>query len=177
MQTWPTPFFDHLSYLDQPSVDDLERLYRQFGQEAEFENELITGLQTHPELQNALTWLLKHHLEQGAELSPETLNAWIRLAPDLREWPAKLHVLQSLPRDLLLPEHLEHLFPWLDQEIQSPNKFIRAWAYNGLAIAAKTVPELMPEVKERFLLALEEEAASVQARIRRAMVELKLDFL
>ena len=136
---------------------------------------ILLDLLKDPTLQRATSWLIKHHREQGNHFSPTEVKAIIQAAPFLQDWQAQLHLLQLLPYFNLEREDFEVLIPFIDQMLKSDNKFVRAWAYNGLAILTRFIPELFPETKLRFELGLQEEAASIKARIRKAIKEQELD--
>ena len=117
------------------------------------------------------SWLLKHHLEGGETLKPGQISKIHRMLPSLSHWESRLHLLQCsqyLPvakADKLVVER------FLRDCLGGNNKFIRAWAYDGLYRLASRYPALSDEVRQLFEMALRDEAPSVKARIRRLMTE------
>lgn len=131
--------------------------------------------QEQPSLLPAITWIIKQHLDQQQQFSSNQggpLLSLFPLADVSAKWEPRLHLLQCLPQLDLEISTIENLLPYFDRWSHSTNKFVRAWAYNALGLAAQQIPELIPEVKERFLLALEEESAAVKARVRKALTQL-----
>lgn len=169
---------DIQSYLENWNGKDipyLKEAYPRIINQNDFLKQLAAWYPNKPTIQQAATWLIKHHLEQKIALDRRETQLILSLFPltvDDQNWQAQLHLLQILPLLEITSADLETLLPFIDRWCHSPNKFVRAWAYNGLAVAANHIPELLPEVKERFLLALEEEAASVKARVRNALAQL-----
>ena len=81
---------------------------------------------------------------------------------------AKLHLLQMMPTWVIPAERRDALYAvligYLDD--RKGKKFVRAWAYNGLAVLADQYPELRGDVLGLLARGREEEASSVKARIR-----------
>lgn len=118
------------------------------------------------ELQRAATWLLKRHLEAGNSLSPGGSRVILDALPDQEHWESKLHVLQCLPYLEIPEDQSAGLERFLDSCLESDNKFVRAWAYNGFNELSLRFPRYREEVKLMLARAGESEAASVRARIR-----------
>lgn len=125
-----------------------------------------------PALQVGATWVIKYLAEHGCAprgpLAEEAIDLLDRLqAPD-----AVLHLLQTLPHMEIPDDRREKLRRTLDRLIGSRRAFVRAWAYNGLAVLASADPDLRDEVETLFDAASERETAAVRARIRRARAAL-----
>lgn len=112
------------------------------------------------------SWLVKHHLESNKSLSENERTVVYQLLPALEEWQARLHVLQSIPL-MPIPESCwQALEIFLRQSLNDPNKFVRAWTYNGLHELARFNDALREEVDAILEMGLRDEPASVKARIR-----------
>lgn len=124
-------------------------------------------------LQAGATWLLKHLQDEGMTYSAKQSDALLALLDDVSHWEARLHLLQILPALTLPKERKAALYRLLTggDYLQSPNKFIRAWTYNALAVLAAQFPALRKAVAPLLAAAQEDEAASVRARLRKVMKE------
>ena len=81
-------------------------------------------------------------------------------------WQARLHALQMLESLSVGEDEAEALWTLLLGQLQTDKKFIRAWAYHGLALLADGQPRYRKRAATR-LRRTQGEAASVRARIRR----------
>ena len=122
----------------------------------------------HSGFQIGATWLIKDLLERGAKPPARFGGTLISLLKHVQAEDAKLHVLQSLPYVELPPSQHKSLFAMLRGLLKLEHKFVRAWAYNGLAMVANAAPSYRSEVRALFNTAEKKEAASVRARIRHA---------
>ena len=122
------------------------------------------------ETERGASWLLKYALEQNMVFSEAQQDFLIDALPDLMHWEAKLHILQSMPYMTFKPKHKAALTRFIEMQLAHENKFVRAWAYSGLAVLRDTYHELAGECEMRLKHALENEtAASVKARIRQVL--------
>lgn len=150
-----------------PSLDvsQLKAVYEKSHRQDGFFSEL-TELISDNDLQSQATWLLKAYLEKNP-LSNTTLSGKILpLLPDLTSWEAQLNLLQCLPYLAIEDSNRKVVEIFLRKVLNSANKFVRAWAYNGFHVLATQHPEYQAEVKQFFEMALRDEAPSVKARIR-----------
>lgn len=150
---------------DGKSVDDLQAVFDCYSQDAGFGAELVQLLKE-SSLQLGASWLLKRFLETGHKLSTGDLKLVYNSLSDLEEWGAELHLLQCLPYLKIGKSQVKKLESFLRGCVASQNKFVRAWAYNGFYELALQHPRFKAEVDLMLEQALEDEAASVKARIR-----------
>lgn len=165
-----------LSQWDGKSVEDLEELYHSIKQQknyspADSQQQLIQLLEN-ANLQTGASWLLKHGWEQQ-EFVPTATDSKniLHSLPQLSAWEAKLHILQSLTylaldQASINKTECKRLYAFLQKNLSSDNKFVRAWTYNGLYELTLNYPSYTEEVKQLFRRAMKDEAASVKARIR-----------
>ena len=109
--------------------------------------------------------MIKRALERGDSV-PDLSDEILRLLPAVDEWQARLHVLQSIRFLRISGRAKEGLRADLLRLLQDGNKFVRAWAYDGLHRLGSQHPEFAEEAEALLLEALELEAPSVKARIR-----------
>ncbi len=147
------------------TVEELQSLYDRISGEAGFCSELVSLL-SDPERQQVASWLLKQALEAGQVVTPTDLSPFYRTLPKLQNWETQLHILQCLPYLTIDTREVKQLEPFLRRCLQSENKFVRAWSYNGLNELALQHARFQPEVDSLLAAALEEEVPSVKARIR-----------
>ncbi|MEM7538803.1 MAG: hypothetical protein AAF639_41975 [Chloroflexota bacterium] len=124
-------------------------------------------------LQSASTWMLKHFQENGVVFSTEQTDALLGLFEYAMHWEAKLHLLQMMPMWVIPAARQDALYAVLTGYLddRKGKKFVRAWAYNGLAVLADQYPEWRVDVMALLARGREEEAASVKARIRNMHTE------
>ncbi len=153
---------------DGKSSSDIGEIYNRHRNDDLLPKTLVE-LSQKPELQKGTTWLLKCHLENGKSMELKDTAALFRLAPKLKHWEEKLHFLQCLPYMTIGKAEKNIIEIFLRKCITDANKFVRAWAYNGLYELAREYPEYKPEVEQFFEMAMKDESASVKARIRNIM--------
>ena len=153
---------------DGKSSSDISEVYKRHCNDALLAITLIE-LSHKTELQKGTTWILKCYFENGKKMAPKEVAALLGLVPELKHWEAKLHILQCLPYITIGKTEKETLEVFLRKCLTDVNKFVRAWAYNGLYELACQYPEYKAEVAQIFEMAMRDEAASVKARIRKIM--------
>ncbi|AWB66671.1 hypothetical protein C2869_09615 [Saccharobesus litoralis] len=158
---------------DGKSKDDIQAIFAEYSAQDDFIYSLICGL-TEPEIQDGASWLLKHFLEakkkpKNNHLNPAQTQQVLSTLHQLNTWPSQLHILQCLPYLTLDKNSKQSLAAFIRLTMQSDNKMVRAWAYNGFYLLAQTFTEYQTEMHDCLTLALndKDEAASVKARIRK----------
>ena len=150
------------------SVGDLQAVYARHKVDSEFLDHALeaTG---NPHAEGAATWLIKCHLEHGIVPGAEQQIRILELLQEPRDWQVHLHVLQCLPF-LQIPQSLSQaMFDTLQKLIGDRNKFVRAWAYNGLLVLGRQHNKFLEPAMNQLESALAHEAPSVRARIRNAL--------
>ena len=156
---------EEIASWDNKSATALQSTYERHGDKEDFLATILDHI-ADVELQRAATWLLKRHLELGNSLSPGGSRGILRALSDQEHWESKLHVLQCLPYLDIPEDESIGLEQFLDCCLESDNKFLRAWAYNGFNELALRFPRYREEVDRMLTRAGDSEAASVRARIR-----------
>lgn len=164
-----------LAAFDGKHTDPLEALAENLAPDAAVTAELITlAGRDDAKLQTAASWLLKRLQEEGCAFSADQVEGLLDLLEQVEAWEARLHLLQMLPA-WTLPAKRSHALRRLFLSpgfLQAPNKFLRAWTYNALAVLATQHTAFRPEVAALLQSGAEEEAASVRARIRNLVKDL-----
>ncbi len=153
---------------DGKSSADIEAVYQQYAADSGFVSKLIR-LGTQAALEKGATWLIKRHLEQKYKPTAQQTQNVLSLLPDLTHWESKLHILQCLPYAVIDKAEKKNLEWFLRNHITHSNKFVRAWAYNGFYELAAQHSEYREEVSALFELALQDEPASIKARIKNCL--------
>lgn len=131
---------------------------------AELIESLIELLATDPDTHKSASWLLKHLVERGIDLT-QAQAAHTRQALDqLQHWEAKLHMLQLASKSKTLTP--EAIADWAFQSMGSSNKFLEAWAMFISVIGfCKTDPKRSQELLKQ---ALANDSAAIRARAKKA---------
>ena len=156
---------EEIASWDNKSAATLQSTYNRHGGKEDFLATIIEHIAV-VEVQRAATWLLKRHLETGNSLSPRSSREILDTLSDQEHWESKLHILQCLPYLDIPEDKSADLERFLDSCLDSDNKFLRAWAYNGFNELSIRFPRYREEVNQMLVRALESEAASARARIR-----------
>ena len=160
---------DGVASWDSKAVDHIRRVYDEHASSRGFVGRLIS-LTTDPALERGTTWLLKHHLERGHQLTSQQAGKLYAAAGSLARWESRLHVLQVMAMAPVPEACAEAVESFLQDCLDSENKFVRAWAYSGYADLARAHPEYLDEARALLADAMEhEEAASVRARVRKVL--------
>ncbi len=162
--------YRELDLFDGKHVDGLESLSTRLALNTEtFDRLCAIAEEGEVRLQTAATWLLQRLMERGAELQPTQVGTLIELLLQVPHWQAKLHLLQTLPFLRLSKSHGASLERALLHCLDEPNKFVRAWSYNGMVELAHQQERYRSQVKALLKRAEKETAASIRARIRNAI--------
>ena len=151
------------------SVGELESIHERYGNHPDHPNQLILLVRS-GNSQVEATWLIKKWLENqpkpNAELSAELLEL-LTLSTD---WLARLHLLQCIRFLELSQAPISELRPAILALVESPNKLIRAWAFDGLfRLAQLNHPDTAADMA-KISVAMEDESPAVRARLRNLMV-------
>ena len=164
-----------LAAFDGKQTEVLEALAAKLSPEPRLVGELCALAQRDEAgLPAAATWLLKRFQEQGYVYSEEETAGLLGLFDSVGPWEAKLHLLQTLPRLVIPEDWAPALWTLVKGEdfLQSPNKFVRAWSYNALAVLATQHPAYRRDAAALLAAAQEDEAASVRARLRNVLKDI-----
>lgn len=150
---------------NKKSADDILEIYGRHASSPSFIPDLIP-LIAQEATQSGATWLLKQYFEDGNRLAQADINTVYQSLPQLEEWEAKLHILQSIPYMPIPASEAARVHSFLHQCVTDTKKFVRAWAYNGFDELATQHQEFAAETEQLLESALQDEATSVKARVR-----------
>lgn len=159
-----------LSGWDGKTTGPLKSAYETLRRQPDFVDHLI-DLSEHPDCERGATWLLKHAFDQGEpELSGERSKRHLAGMSGFGHWETRLHFLQYLEH-LTIPDEAEAtLQAFILDAVEAENRFLRAWAYYGLALHGERFPAHRREAADRLDKAMTQETAgSVKVRIRKAL--------
>ena len=157
-----------LSTWDKKSASSIAAIYQRYKDDKQLIEQLIQ-LMTQKEHQIGATWLIKHALENGDQIHSNQAVLVFEKLPLLDHWESKLHVLQCLRHLPIARSELKAVETFIRKALTSSNKLLRAWAYSGFYELSRQFPEYAEETRQLFQLAMQDEAASVKARIRNIM--------
>ncbi|MGD1935206.1 MAG: hypothetical protein ACFB0Z_11995 [Candidatus Phaeomarinobacter sp.] len=162
---------------DGKAVDAITRIHEAHKDAPDFSSTLIACL-SDPACERGVTWLIKHHLEEGwseesSAPTPKEVMAILKALPDLAHWEAQLHVLQCLDRVQIPKPAAAALAAFLETAIASDTKFVRAWAYHGWYLLADQHRSYRPQTMALLEAAHDiESAPSAKVKIRNALERL-----
>ncbi|MEO9459291.1 MAG: hypothetical protein ABJE63_15710 [Lentilitoribacter sp.] len=156
---------DDIKQWDGKSKSDISDVYLRYSSADDFLNELLK-IATHVPCSEGATWLIKHALEQKAELNDDQIYWFCELIKGALPWQSILHILQILPFIIVPKEHMHEMMVFVRDNTEHENKFVRAWAYNGLYEIATTYDEYRDGLVVVLETAEGTEPPAVKARIR-----------
>lgn len=163
---------EDLKRFDGKHLDVLERIAEHYRPNAAHLDELLALADSlSPRMQQAATWLLKRRLETGTRLSNEQIKKLMKLLARLKHWEAVLHACQMIPHLALPRRYKKKMDSFLLKCLKGENKFVRAWAYNGLYELAKQFGD-SAFVLPLLMKGMNDEAPSVRARVRKILKEI-----
>lgn len=161
-----------LQKFDGKHLEILERIAEHYLPNAAHLDELLAfAAHPLPRVQQAATLLLKRRLETGTRLSEEQVNKLMKLLARLNHWEALLHTCQMIPHLATPRRYKKKMASFLLECLKGENKFVRAWAYNGLYELAKLFRDT-DAVVPLLMKGMNDEAPSVRARVRKIFKEI-----
>ena len=167
-----TDLLSKLRLWDGVRVEYLKELYNANSSSIDFFDKLISICVNEQYLQNVATWLIKHHYDKGRTLPEFLAERLLAGCKNLKNWEAKLHVLQIIPHVTLSKKSIIIIDEFVRECLADNNKFVRAWAYNGFYVLTKYIPELKTELELICQRAMETESAAVKSRVRKIILAL-----
>jgi len=159
----------HVNHWDGKDIDFLVTTWEHYSSVAGFHEDVLESLALTDRHQSAASWLLRRSLQRGYKPEADEANSIYLALTNVTSWEAQLNLLQCM--DLLdVPVYARSaLEKYLREALTDKNKFVRAWAYNGLYELARQYPELREEALQIMEMGARDEPASVKARIRNAL--------
>ncbi len=151
----------------------LIQIYKDHQGQTLFFDDLVDICLEVPELQVPATWIIKHHVDQKKQVDNSLINKLLKAGKNYQGWETRIHMLQILPKVKMEEGTVPYVEEWVRKAMKDDNKFVRAWSYQGMYEVTKHIPEM----KEELLLlcedALEMESASIKARVRKVLKQLR----
>lgn len=113
--------------------------------------------------------MAKRHAEENHMFTDDETEQFADLLSKPGDWIAELNALQILPYIRINEKVSERINTFVERNVESKNKFIRAWAYQGLYELSKNSPSKLSDLKKNLIRILPEESAAVRARIRKIL--------
>lgn len=159
-----------LSGWNGKATEPLKTAYETCCTQPDFVDHLI-DLSEHKSSQRGATWLLKYAFQHGeAKLSRAQCARHLASIAAFSHWETRLHFLQYLEHLTIPDEAGAALQAFILDALGAENRFLRAWAYFGLALHAERFPDHEREAIDRLNGAMARETAgSVKVRIRKAL--------
>ena len=156
-----------LQHFDGKHIDSLFRIAATLPCDPSTIDELISLTErSDPPMQIGATWILKRFQSQDVSFSSAQVTKLIEQLCGSGPWESRLHLLQMLPKLDIPAPCTEMLFQFLVRIVSESNKFVRAWAYTALHSLATQHPDYISKVMPLLENGLQDEAASVRARLR-----------
>ncbi len=156
-----------ISTWNAKDMDTILSIYSRYKDQNNFIDNLIGFLKMKPP-QRGASWLLKKYVSDGGRLSEQQTNLLLSRMSEFDHWETKLHFLQCLPTLIIPTKFKETVYRFLMEGTQSEINFVRAWSYGGLIEFSEQYTEYRDSVLNVLKTALQNESASVKARVRQA---------
>jgi len=127
---------------------------------------IACAIEDEPHISSGATWLIKHHFEDGGNLSGKQTEKWIETFSGLPDWQAQLHFCQTLQYPNLGNIDCSRLVLFLEDLTGHKRPFLRAWAVDGLCRVAMAQEAYRATADQSVDQAMKDSAASVRARAR-----------
>ncbi|MDY8134058.1 hypothetical protein [Aquimarina sp. 2201CG5-10] len=154
---------------DGTHIDYLNSIYDQYYKEPSFFITLIEITSNNTSLQTSATWLIKHHYDQKRNLPQNLIDLLLNTSLTLKDWEAKLHILQLLPKVSITKETLNIIDQFIRKCLKDDVKFVRAWAFQGFYEVVQLIPEYEQELRILCDIAMQTESASVKSRVKKVL--------
>lgn len=151
----------------------LKEIYTQNIQKTAFFKDLVEIYKKEKTARIASTWLIKHHYDQKNKLQENLIAELFSQCNLAKHWETKLHLLQILPQIKIPKECLNEVDLFVRNCFNSENKFVKAWAYEGLYQVSKSIPEYKNELKLLCDTGMENASASIKVKIRRVLKKIE----
>ena len=158
-----------LKLWDGVHIEYLAELYGANSSRLEFFENLVTICVNEQDLQKTATWLIKHHYDNGQTLPKQLTERLLTSCKTVKNWEAKLHLLQLLPYFKLTNKSIILTEDFIRKCLEDNNKFVRAWAYNGFYELTKYIPELREELEFVCQRAMETESAAIKSKVKKIL--------
>ncbi len=162
-----------ISTWDKKNVAYLRGVYKDFGHEYSFKSDLLSLLTLSPELENGVTWLTKHYLEDGGKFTRKDILLIAGRLAFLVHWKARLHILQIFSAIEIPEEARASIYFFAELNSEHENPFIRAWAYQTMYNTSFGNKLQQRQLLKRCVEIFDQEKASVRSRLKKIIAGLE----
>ena len=151
-------------------TDDLDKFVAQAIENNRLVAEIV-ALSNHNKANIAARaiWIVRKITEN----SPELLSKYKPiLLHDLTQspfWEVKAELCHIIPKLKMDYEEIKGAIAFFKNNLNDKSKIVKAWSLDALYELSKIEPKIAPEVQKLLNIALEDEAASVRARVRKIL--------
>lgn len=149
------------------NVTFLKAVYSEYHQQALFFEKLFNWFCQDEKLQVSTSWLIKYHYDNKGSISNDLLQQFFEQLVLPEHWEAQLHLLQLLPKLQIQYSWIPIIEKLVRRGLESPVKFVRAWAIQGLYELSSLEPAFKDELLGRCQLAMETESASIRSKVKK----------
>lgn len=162
---------------DKKKVQVIIGIYQTYCARIDFADDLLRLLEKSiSTYEQGVTWLIKHHVEQGGMLAKRQVSTLLRkILPNLDHWEAKLHVFQILPLIVIPTSCASIVFNTAMINCSTNKVFLRAWCFQAMAEACRVDQRYTQQVNSICQRAIKTESAAVRARIKMVLLRLNQD--
>ena len=161
-----------LSQWDGIHIEFLKELYNLHSSNVDFFENLVLICTLEQNLQKTATWLIKHHYDNGKNLTNHNSENLLNCCLKIENWEAKLHILQLVPFFPISNNSYVILEDFIRKCLIDKNKFVRAWAFSGLYELTKFNPLLKSELELMCQNAMKTETAAIKSRVKKILIAL-----
>jgi hypothetical protein len=124
-----------------------------------------------PNHHDGSSWLLKHHLENGAHLDERETALLTQKLTHLQNWQAQLHICQLVQYLSLTENQVQKVAAWLHPLLTHNRPFLRAWSVSALVDMSHQHKSIKAAAETALAAAKQDSAASVRARVKKLTLE------
>ncbi len=158
---------ERLAHYDGRATTILSELEAQYRSEPSYLAALI-DLTAEPggNIADGATWLIKSALDAGTAIGSDQAIALFSQMPQVRSWPAQLHLCQSVRYLPISTSSAAGLAEWLKPLLSHERPFLRAWSLDAIGWLASEHSDYDSCFRSALEAAEQDLAASVRARAR-----------
>lgn len=158
---------------DKKNTALLRTLFEENFKYEKFPELLVQLLENYSEVEQSVSWLIKHSLEQAVIFKENLLIQSLLYLSKAKHWQTKLHLLQIIPHHQFDIDTQNSLLALVHHSLTAENTFVRAAAYEAYGHLLMNRPrnEVL-DFRQHCEHQLETEKASVRVKLKRLLKKL-----